>query len=176
MSGACPDPVGLPGTGQVAPGQYPPAPGHPFGGWQQVLEVGRAGDHPGDRALAAAQGPLAGGGGLPEEAVLSLTDSAERRCPPTWSDCFLRVPCWGRCHRGGRFRRHRPGGGRRCVLSGVELLVQKLMKRRRPLLKLDLLATWSDPSVAGPQRAGGKPSEPLVPPPTTAVGVMLTPL
>lgn len=63
MSGACPDPVGLPGTGQVAPGQYPPAPGHPFGGQRQVLEMGRAGDHPGDRALAAAQGPPAVGWG-----------------------------------------------------------------------------------------------------------------
>lgn len=51
--------MGLPGTGQVALGQYPQALGILRGQWQ-VLGMGRAGDHPGDRALEAAPGPGAG--------------------------------------------------------------------------------------------------------------------
>lgn len=162
-----PDPVGLPGTGQVAPGQYPQAPGHPSGAVAGAGD-GEGGDHPGDRVLEAAQGP--GGGArrkqhCPGGSVLNADATEPGQIVLSTSPAGTATDVPG----GGRFpQTQRPWGGWCSVLFGVGPA-----KRRRPLLKLDLPALLATPPWPGPRGLAGSPPSFCVLPRTTAVGVVL---
>lgn len=151
-----------PGTGQVAPGQYPQAPGHPSGA------AAGAGDGEGwgpprrERTQQAAQGP---GGQGPEEATQAPGTAAECRCHENlfraWSLFSLcPLPGWPQKPQGsGSFHRHQ-GTLRGLVLRFVWVWASpaKAQEASEGSLCLHLTA-WplpATPSVASPKVARGQ--------------------